>query len=114
VPGGAINALGEALDQEGVPFKPAATLPVVRYSLDDFIRQFGIPAPNHIKIDVDGTEFSILKGMGETLSNPSLRTLMLEMNERGGQTDEIMEFLSQKGLTPISGTGMNRLFVRKT
>ena len=113
VPGGAVHALGEAVDHEGEAFKPASTQPVIRYRLDDFVRQFGIPAPNHVKIDVDGTEFSILKGMDETLSNPSLRSLMLELNEGRGQVTEIVDFLSAKGLEERSRLGSNRMFERR-
>ena len=113
MPGSAVHALGPAVDQQGKAFKPAATQSVIRYRLDDFIRQFGIPVPNHIKIDVDGTEFSILKGMDETLSNASLRTMVLELNEERGHTDEIMEYLSERGLKPVPSTGANHLFVRK-
>ena len=114
VPGSAVHSLGEAISSEGEVFKPVAILPVIRYRLDDFIDQFELPAPNHIKIDVDGTEYDILKGMDKTLDGPSVRTMMLEITDASGQADQMLEYLSSKGLKLISTTGLNHLFVRKS
>ena len=77
VPGSAVHALGSAVDHDGTAFKPASVQQVIRYRLDDSVRQFQVPPPNHVKIDVDGTEFDILKGMGNILSSPILKTLYL-------------------------------------
>jgi FkbM family methyltransferase len=40
----------------------------------------GLPAPEHIKIDVDGLEHRVLGGMVETLRNPKIETILLEVN----------------------------------
>lgn len=112
VPGGATHALGEALDPEGRAFTPVAQQAVLSYRVDDFIKQFGIRAPNHIKIDVDGNEFSILKGMEETLNGHSVKSVLLELNTGGGQDQEILEFLAQKGFKVHSTYGLNHVFVR--
>ena len=112
-PGTAAHSLGEAIDYAGDTFTPVSTQPVMRYRTDDFVKQFEIPAPNHIKIDVDGTEFAVLKGMDGILSNSALRSVMLEVNEGRGQLDQIMEYLSTKGLETQSKCGSNHLLVRK-
>ena len=113
-PGGAVHALGEAVDYRGQEFAPVATQPMLSYSLDDFIQQFHIPAPNHMKIDVDGTEFSILKGMDQILGEPSMRTLMIEVNEEKGDTESIVEYLAGKGFVDHSQLARNHLFARTT
>ena len=46
--------------------------------LDDAINLFGLPAPNHIKIDVDGIEMKVLAGAAKTLANSGLRSVMVE------------------------------------
>jgi FkbM family methyltransferase len=51
---------------------------VLSFRLDDLVRQ-GLPLPHHVKIDVDGGEPELLRGAGEVLSSPSLRTLMVEL-----------------------------------
>lgn len=40
----------------------------------------GLPAPHHIKIDVDGLEHRVIEGMLDTLRNPSLKTVLIEIN----------------------------------
>ncbi len=55
---------------------------VQTFKMDDLIRLFGLPTPTHIKIDVDGNgevELAVIAGMADTLKNPLLAGLMLEM-----------------------------------
>jgi FkbM family methyltransferase len=40
----------------------------------------GLPAPQHIKIDVDGLEHRVIAGMMETLRQPELKTVLIEIN----------------------------------
>lgn len=112
IPGGAVHTLGETIDFLGDEFTPATVQPVLRYRVDDFIKQFGIPVPNHIKIDVDGTEFSILKGMAETLANGSVRSILLEITPGRSQGDNIVEYLEEKGFKAHSKAGLNHIFIR--
>ena len=111
-PGGAVHTLGEAVDYLGAEFTPAAIQPVLRYRVDDFIQQFHIPAPNHIKIDVDGTEFAILKGMDQTLANGSVRSMLLEITPGRGLGPQIIEYLSNQGFEVHSKYGLNHILVR--
>jgi FkbM family methyltransferase len=52
----------------------------IGYTVDDFIRQFRPPFPAHLKIDVDGLEWPILKGARQTLLDPRLRSIMAELS----------------------------------
>jgi hypothetical protein len=38
-----------------------------------------VPFPTHLKIDVDGTELSVLKGSRKTLRDPRLREVQVEV-----------------------------------
>jgi FkbM family methyltransferase len=40
----------------------------------------GLPTPHHIKIDVDGLEHRVISGMMETLRQPTLKTVLVEIN----------------------------------
>ncbi len=51
------------------------------FSLDTFIKQFNLPQPEMIKIDVDGAEEDILKGACTTLSSKKLKTVLVEIDE---------------------------------
>ncbi len=53
--------------------------PMSAIRLDTARVQFGGPAPNHIKLDVDGAELRVLHGATETLSSSGLRTMMTEV-----------------------------------
>lgn len=40
----------------------------------------GLPVPDHIKIDVDGLEHRVVGGMLDTLKQPQLKTVLMEVN----------------------------------
>lgn len=50
----------------------------IGFSLDYLVAQGYVPAPIHIKIDVDGHESKVLAGMKDTLASGKVKTLLLE------------------------------------
>lgn len=52
---------------------------VLTFRLDNLVRTFGLPAPNHIKLDVDGAEMEVLEGAVETLADAAFRSMLMEM-----------------------------------
>lgn len=119
VAGDSMHTFGEAIDYKGEDFTPAFTQPTLSYRLDDLIDQFKLPIPTHIKIDVDGIEKAVLEGAPETLSNSSLRSVVVELEE-GEPEREITELLAAKGLhldakhTRWTPGMLNCIFSRKT
>ncbi len=99
IPGGALHALGKPIDYKGEVFKPIYKQPIVAFQLDDFISLFNIPTPNHVKIDVDGNEFKILRGAQQTLCRPTLRSLIVEIDEASLETPQMIHFLRDKGFS---------------
>jgi FkbM family methyltransferase len=67
-----LNCFGRELD---IRFRQAA----VGFSIDDFRRLFSTPPPHYLKIDVDGIEQQILAGAAETLADPALRSVLIEL-----------------------------------
>lgn len=59
----------------------------------DFIRQYSLKPPTHIKIDVDGNEIVCLKGLSEILQ--SSKEVLVEVNNEISK-NEIVEFLEEK------------------
>ncbi len=49
------------------------------FTIDSIVRRSGL-VPSHVKIDVDGPEAEIVQGMAETLRNPAVTSLMIEIN----------------------------------
>lgn len=98
IPGGSLHTFGEAVDYKGDVFKPVFTQKTLSYRLDDLIDQFGIEPPTHIKIDVDGIEKAVLEGASKALSNSTLRSVIVELEEGQGKT-EITDLLVAKGFS---------------
>lgn len=97
ISGGALHAFGEPKNQEGKYFAPVFRQPVLSYRLDDLIKHFRLPVPNHFKIDVDGIEYKILKGAEETFKNHLVRSIYLELEAMSDAEKNIIGFLKEKG-----------------
>lgn len=70
------------------------------FSLDGFRRLFNLPAPNYLKIDVDSTEERILAGASETLRDPDLRSLLIEIEHgNSARNDRMMAALAAAGFS---------------
>jgi len=98
LPGGALHALGAAVDYKGDRFQPAVRQPVLAFALDDLIKYFDLPFPTHIKLDVDGTELSILRGTGNVLSHGALKSVLIEILEGDQQSKQVASILENAGL----------------
>lgn len=57
----------------------------------------GLPVPHHIKIDVDGLEHRVIAGMLETLRQPDLRTVLIEINFDNPTNLAIIDQLQEMG-----------------
>jgi FkbM family methyltransferase len=85
-PGAAVASVGEAPVGR---LKQGALL----LTVDDFIARFAPRFPAHIKIDVDGLETEILEGARQTLPDPRLKSLLVEVDERDGTRPERIDTL---------------------
>ena len=110
--GGALHALGDPVDQFGKPFEPVFMLPTLSFKLDDFVSQFHLSLPQHIKIDVDGVEYQILKGAQTVLQSPQLRSLLLEVDEGSDTGVAMAELLTQCGFVLHSQFDGNCLYAK--
>jgi FkbM family methyltransferase len=130
-PGAAFHAVGRSLDDndpvhvlewdedilaqrglrgrnvsKGAVFEPVLSQPVFAFRLDDLVGTFGIDAPHHLKLDVDGAELDVLQGAADVLARPQMRSLLIEMHR--SVQPPIDAFLATKGLhvsevNPCSG-----------
>ena len=95
--GGALHAMDQPIDDHGERFTPVSSRLTLCYRLDDFVQQFELPAPNHVKIDVDGAELKVLRGAVETLKSPEVKSLVLEMYDDKPYCASIGQLLSSYG-----------------
>lgn len=64
-------------------------------TLDEMIRQFNLPKPNYVKLDVDGAELNVLRGAAKTLCSPELRSVLIEIDDT--QTEPAIALLKECG-----------------
>jgi len=57
-----------------------AAYPVRVRSIDSLVAEYG--CPTHIKIDIDGQELKVVNGMRDTLKNPMLRSVLMEIETK--------------------------------
>ena len=69
--------------------------PGLSMALDAVIETFGLPRPNHIKLDVDGGELNVLRGASTTLASPELRSILIEIDD--SLTDDVTAVLRTSG-----------------
>ena len=112
--GAAMNALAGTTDQWGHAPEGFAQ-PVQTLRLDD-APALGLPAPDHLKLDVDGAEAMILRGGPAVLRR--LRSVLIEVEgAQAGPDSPLGPLLAAAGLIEDpavrgSGSGRNRLFRR--
>jgi FkbM family methyltransferase len=81
-PGTAMSHFGRAgeMSRYRTDDTMSAVQGMVGFTVDDFIARFNPPFPTHIKIDVDGLEWAILRGATKTLRDQRLRSAMVELS----------------------------------
>lgn len=114
--GGAGNGLGSA-ENQFASYKPVFEQGIPAFRGDDFCKLFNLPAPDHIKLDVDGIEALILEGLVDTL--PKVKTITVEVEGRNAEdAHAITGPIMAAGFTEdeshrAKGSARNRLYVRK-
>lgn len=105
------NALGEETDAVFRQMVPG-------FSIDDFVKIFDPPLPNHIKLDVDSLEPQILEGAQKLLRSEQLESILVETvaSEESLNYDLIAARLETAGFKPFlrvdSSKYDNTIFVR--
>lgn len=78
--GGSCHTFGEDLDFHLKARSGGLSQGCVSSTLDTLIADGVIPAPNHIKIDVDGLEHLVVAGGAKAFAHPELKSVLVELN----------------------------------
>ena len=106
------GAVGSTLAQLGDDRRQVATM-VMR--LDNLVKLKDIPFPNHIKIDVDGIEESVLAGARAVLSDSRVKSVLIEVADHSPeQVQALRSGLEACGLvlSEKDGSDANWIFRR--
>ena len=96
-PGAALHSIGRPVTQGEAAFEPQNEQGVMAVSIDDLIDRFGLPCPQHIKVDVDGIEKRIVAGMAGTLAKDSLHSVLIEVYMFRDAAPRIQDTFAKKG-----------------
>jgi FkbM family methyltransferase len=108
--GSSMHALGEPTNVTG-KFAPAGIQQTASMRADHLAAQLRLIHPDHLKIDVDGHELQVLKGMGQLLGRT--RTVLVELGESDASKAEINALLEAHGLQRASRGGRNCLYTNR-
>lgn len=97
--GGAGGVFNATTDNYGQPVNAVFELPALGYAVDDFLDRFGVPFPNHIKVDIDGILDRVIRGARRTLRDPRLKSAMLELQPMPEQSRFILDEMNAAGFT---------------
>jgi len=75
--GGALHSLGRPSSLRDGP--PLLKTGAIAATIDVLVSRHGLPAPNLVKLDVDGNEEQILDGAAAVLASRSLRSILVEV-----------------------------------
>lgn len=95
--GSSCHSLGAPVGFDLKPRAAAFVQGTVALRFDDLVAAGHIPSPQYIKIDVDGFEHKVIRGMEQTLRGAGVRSLLVELNPSLAEHREIRAFLGALG-----------------
>ena len=99
--GSALHSVAESIDLNHNSFEADFEQHVFSTSLDHLVHKFNLPLPNHLKIDVDGLESKIISGAASILKEPTLRSVLIELNLKLEGDRNILDILNQAGFEVV-------------
>ena len=96
--GGALSTFGQVYGHDGCPMEKVFEFSTIGLSMTEAVKILQIPAPNFVKMDVDGIEHLILKGGLDVLSK--VDGVLIEINDHfTEQAKDANAYLIESGLT---------------
>ncbi len=100
-PGGAMHNFGAAKDFQGESFRPIHEQGMLGVPLDRLWKEWGFDFPTHIKIDVDGLEEEVIAGADETIRDPRLKSVLVEISVGRSGKHPIIDLFASAGFDLI-------------
>lgn len=87
------QSTGHMLQPMDSPFRQGC----ISFTLDELIAKDFIPSPDHIKVDVDGIEHKVIRGLSKTLENSSVKSVLIELNTHLKEHQGVIKGLKNLG-----------------
>ncbi len=97
ITGGSCHSFGESVDAYLKPYDAPLSQGCYATTIDHLVNSGTMEVPTYIKIDVDGFEHKVIHGAAETLRNPAVRSLLIEINSHLPEHMAIVETLAALG-----------------
>ena len=94
--GSALHTFNRTINQYGDQFNPITGQGVIGVTMDELISSLKKEV-NHIKIDVDGNEFLVLKGGEKTFRSVALRSVLIELDYKHMEYRSSIELIESYG-----------------
>ena len=78
----------------------------ISYDLDTLINALKFK-PNYIKIDVDGNEHFVIKGMKNLLNDKNLFSILVEIGKDNSNHLEVLDIIKSNGFSLVLKAGNN-------
>jgi len=93
------SGVGAASRKSGEAFQPILKQGIIAVTIDDLVRAYHLPAPHHLKIDIDGGEEEVLKG-GAGVLQKTARSVLVEIDDKDGSVETaVRSFMGSCGLS---------------
>ena len=93
--GSSHHMVGQTLDHNLQEKKFNLKQGIFSTSLDEILYKWNLPAPDYLKIDVDGIESKIIQGAKKTLKNKNLKSILIEININRDEDMAIIDTLKK-------------------
>jgi len=107
VPGSSDTTFIEKSEIKASKKKKKSTL---SFSLDFLVKNFLIPKPNLIKIDVDGNEHAVIEGAIKTINSSSCKSILIETFSK---TEKYTKKILEKNFYLHNVSRANKIYIRK-
>jgi FkbM family methyltransferase len=97
--GGHHKTVADAADRVDLQFEAATEQEIRIVALDEYIASAGLPAPDYLKVDVDGSEIPFMKGAARTLASPNLKGIIFELYRPDDSYSFVTARLQEAGFT---------------
>lgn len=97
IAGGSCHSFGEEVGFDLKPRAAAFAQGSIAFRFDDLVGSGQVPPPEFVKIDVDGFEHKVIRGMAQTLRKTTVRSMLVELNPALAEHLAIRRFLEEIG-----------------
>lgn len=93
--GSACHTFNQEVDHSLQPRTSSISQGCLGIPMDDMVDMYGLPTPQHLKIDVDGLEHLVIKGASKILK--TVKSLLIEINPSLEEHQKMIDYLISSG-----------------